>query len=94
MKTVIVCCGYAMATSTMLENEVGELLRRNGIESKIIKCMAAEVQSFLNDGKVDLIIPSGRYNFDTDVPVISGTAYITGVGKEKVEAKILEALRD
>ena len=36
---------------------------------------------------------SGRYNFDTTVPVISGTAYITGIGKEKVEEKILAVLK-
>lgn len=93
MKTVIVCCGYAMATSTMLESEVSDFLKKNGIEAKIIKCMASEVQGFLAAGNVDLITPSGRYNFDTTVPVISGTAYITGIGKEKVEEKILAVLK-
>ncbi len=93
MKTVIVCCGNACATSAIMEAEVCDLFKRSGVEVKVIKCMVSQVEGYLSQGEVDLIIPSGRYTFNTDVPVISGMAYITGVGIPKLEESILAELR-
>ena len=92
MKTVVVCCGSACATSSMLENELKALMQKNHIEGKVMKCRVSEMESVLKAGGIDLIVPSGKYKFDTEVPVISGMAYITGIGKEKVESQILEVL--
>ena len=94
MYTIVVCCGAACATSSLLEAEVKEFLERNHLEGTVHKCMISQIDRFIKDTKADLIIPSGKYTFDTDIPVISGMPYITGIGKEAMEARMLEALKE
>lgn len=91
MKTIVVCCGNAINTSTIIEMGLKEFLDAQGIQYKIIKCMISELDSVVDSGDVDLIVSNGRLSRG-DVPVVVGMAYITGMGVEKVEAKILEAL--
>lgn len=91
MKTIVVCCGSAINTSTIIEMGLKEFLDSKGIEYKIIKCMISELDSVLAGGDVDLVVSNGRLDVE-NVPVVVGMAYITGFGTEKAEAKILEAL--
>lgn len=93
MKTIIVCCGAASATSAILEIKVRELLEREGIEAKVIKTYVSAVPEMLKEKKIDLVIPSGKYQFD-NVPVISGMPYITGIGIDKLERQIIKELTE
>jgi len=91
MKHIVICCSAAMATSSMIETFVNELLAKNQIEAKIRKCMTAEVNGVVKDQHIDLIIPNGNFVCE-DVPVVSGLPYLTGVGIEKMEKEIIEIL--
>ena len=94
MKNIIVCCGSGCATSSLLEEEMKELCANNGIQAKVTKCLVSEVKDVLKTDHFDLVVPSGKYALETgDIPVISGMAFITGIGKEKTIAKILEVIR-
>lgn len=91
MKKVIVACGGAVATSTIAANKVTELCHAHGIDVQICQCRISEIESNLEGAS--LIVPTGRLKRDFGVPVVAGTPFISGVGVEKVEAAILDALK-
>lgn len=91
MKTVVVCCGAGMATSSILEGKVKDLLKRNGIEARVLKSTITQLPGVMSSNSVDLIIPSGMYQLE-GAQVVSGMPYLTGIGVEKMEQAIVEAL--
>lgn len=96
-KTVIVACASSMITSTMATNKIKEIAQKNGLpEPRIIQIKFSEVSGALKTNNVDFIVPTGKLddNVTEGYKVISGTPLITGVGEEKIEELILEALSE
>ncbi len=89
-KTIIIACATGVATSTLVANRVEDLAKKNGITIKLIQCKIAEVAS--KQGEADLIIASTILPTSYNIPAIKATAYITGIGAEKIDAQILEVL--
>lgn len=89
-KKVIVCCGGAVATSTVAASKVVELCKKNGIDVEICQCRINEIESNL---PADLIVPTSRVKHDYGVPLITGMPFISGLGVEKTEAAILKVLK-
>ncbi|MBY4797762.1 PTS lactose transporter subunit IIB [Collinsella sp. AGMB00827] len=90
-KTVIVCCASSMITSTMAVSKVKEIADSCGLpEPHIIQCKFSEVQGNLASNDVDFIVSTGKLKgVETgNVPVIKGTAFVTGVGEEEVVREI------
>ncbi len=81
-KTILVCCGTGIATSTMVSMSLREALIQRGIKVEIRQCLAAEVRSRL--AGVDLIVTTTALPNDLPVPVVQGLAFLTGIGKEQV----------
>lgn len=91
-KTVIVSCGTAIATSTVVAKAIEEACKAEKIAVNIKQCKAAEIQAYLNDG-ADLIVTTSQLRFDPGVPVIKGLAFLTGIGKDEVMKQIMEVIR-
>lgn len=91
-KKVIVACGGAVATSTIAASAVMNLAKRNGIDVEICQCRISEIQSNLDNAA--LIVPTSRIKRDYGIPLIPGTGFISGVGVDKLEKKILDVLKD
>lgn len=85
--TVLVACGSGIATSTIVSMRVESLLKENGVKAQLIQCMIAEVGSLQQNA--DLIISTTILPTTYKIPVIIATAYITGMGMEKVDEQIL-----
>lgn len=81
-KTVLVCCGTGIATSTMVATGLKEALADRGIAVETRQCTAAEVRGRL--GGVDVIVTTTPLSDDLGVPVVQGLAFLTGVGKDAV----------
>jgi PTS system galactitol-specific IIB component len=95
-KTVIVCCASSMITSTMAVAKIKEIAAACGApEPRIIQCKFSEVQGNLTSNHVDFIVPTGKLKgVETgNVPVIKGTAFVTGVGEDKAKAEIEAQLK-
>lgn len=95
-KTIIVCCASSMITSTMAVSKIKEIAAACGApEPRIIQCKFSEVQGNLASNHVDFIVPTGKLKgVETgDVPVIKGTAFVTGVGEDKAKAEIEAQLK-
>lgn len=91
-KLVLVACGTGIATSTVVNEAVSKLAKKNNIPIEIIQCKIMEVPGY-SDG-ADLlvtttVIDKSKYAF----PVISARAFLTGIGLDKVEDQILAELQ-
>ncbi len=91
MKKVLVACGGAVATSTVAANRIRELLKANHIDADVSQCRISELGS--QAAQADLIVTTAKVSRDYGVPVIHGIAFISGIGIEKTEQDILNALR-
>jgi len=89
-KRVLIVCGTAIATSTMVAMKVEELLREHGIDADIRRCMTSEAKTAAKDA--DLIVATTQV-VDVAIPVISGIPFISGMGVEQVKQDIVNTLR-
>jgi len=91
-KTVIVSCGTAIATSTVVAKAIEEACKAQSIPVIVKQCKAAELPVYLKDG-ADLIVTTSQVRGDPGVPVIKGLAFLTGVGKDAVLKQIIDVLK-
>ena len=91
-KVILVACGTAIATSTVVANEIDTILKDRGISAVTRQCKAAEVPSLV--GNADLVVTTTPLSNNLGVPVIHTLAFLTGVGKEDVINQIIEALKE
>ncbi|MHB1395071.1 MAG: PTS sugar transporter subunit IIB [Clostridia bacterium] len=87
---IIVACGSGVATSTIIASRIEDLLNKNKIKVQIIQCSLQEV----NDNLVgtSLVISSMPGLEAKGVPSIIALPYITGIGAEELDKKLLDIL--
>jgi mannitol/fructose-specific phosphotransferase system IIA component (Ntr-type)/galactitol-specific phosphotransferase system IIB component len=90
-KRVLVSCGTAIATSTVVAKAIEEGLAARGISVITRQCKAAEVPALAKD--FDLVVTTTPVPADLGVPVIETLAFLTGIGKDETLDKIAEILR-
>ena len=91
-KRILVACGTAIATSTVVAKAIEEALEKRGIYVTIRQCKAREVPSLAADA--DLIVTTTPVATDHGKPVIQTFSFLTGIGKEAVIEEIIEKLKD
>lgn len=92
-KLLYVCCGTEIATSTILNKKVTDIVSDLKIPFEIVQCTVADIPAKVASRRPDLIVSSTMISADIgDVPVILGQSLLTGIGKEKTVAKIKEIL--
>lgn len=91
-KNILVACGTAIATSTVVAKAIEDALKERGIEVNTRQCKAAEIRSLLQG--MDLIVTTTPVPSDLGVPVIHTLAFLTGIGKEEVIEKIANILSE
>lgn len=90
-KTILVACGTAIATSTVVAKAIEEALEDRGLYVNIRQCKAAEVPSLVEDA--DLIVTTTPVSVDKDITVIQTLAFLTGIGKEDVIEQIVNHVK-
>jgi PTS system galactitol-specific IIB component len=90
-KRVVVACGTAIATSTVVANAIEEACKAAGIRVRTIQCKASEIRSKAEGA--DLVVTTTPVPADLGVPVIQGLAFLTGVGRDEVLKQILAELQ-
>lgn len=91
-KRVLVSCGTAIATSTVVAKGIEEAMAERGIKVVTRQCRAAEIRPLASN--YDLIVTTTPVPEDLGVPVIQTLAFLTGIGKEEVLDQIEEILKD
>jgi PTS system galactitol-specific IIB component len=89
-KLILVACGTAIATSTVVAKGIEEALKSRGIDVTTRQCKAAEIRTQLSG--VDLVVTTTPVPADLGVKVIQTLAFLTGIGKEDAIKQIIEAL--
>jgi len=90
-KRILVACGTAIATSTVVARKIEEELAERGIEVQINQCKATEVPSKVEGH--DLVVTTTLISGAGDVPVIHTVSFLTGVGIESDIEKIVGYLK-
>jgi len=90
-KRILVACGTAIATSTVVAKAIEEALKARGIDVITRQCKAAEVKGLAQG--YDLIVTTTPVPKDIGIPVIQTLAFLTGIGKEAVIEDIVKALQ-
>lgn len=90
-KVILVACGTAIATSTVVAVAIEEAMKERGIAVATRQCKAAEVPSLAADA--DLVVSTTPIAARLNIPVIQTLAFLTGIGKEEVLNQIAEKLK-
>ncbi len=93
---ILVVCGNGAVTSTVVLNKIKDALQKEGIQAKITQKRVAEGAQALESKKFDLAVSTAGQNFaqDSDIPVLNGVPFLTGVGQESVISQIVELAND
>lgn len=89
-KTVLVACGTAVATSTVVAVAIEEAMQERGIPVEIRQCKATEVRGLAEDA--DLVVATTPVPDDLGKPVFKGLPFLTGIGRDKLLDDIAAAL--
>ncbi len=89
-KKILVACGTAIATSTVVARKIEEELGKRGIDVETTQCKAAEVPSKVAGH--DLVVTTTFVSGTGTVPVIHSVSFLTGVGVEDDIARIVDYL--
>ncbi|MFB4213987.1 PTS sugar transporter subunit IIB [Shouchella sp. JSM 1781072] len=90
MKTVIVACSGALATSMVVARKVDTLLKEHKISAVISQCRLSEVNE--KQHQADLIITTTHPYRVYSVPTLHGLSFLSGVGVNKTCDEILSLL--
>ena len=89
---VLVACGAGIATSTVVMSKLEELFKANNIDAELHQIKIAEAKS-LQDSN-DMLISTTILPTKYDIPAIRATAYLTGIGQDKLEKEIIDTAKE
>jgi PTS system galactitol-specific IIB component len=90
VKKILVACGTAIATSTVVAKKLEEKLRARGIAVTIDQCKASEVAS--KAGAYDLVVSTTEVDDTRGKPHVRTLSFLTGIGIDADVDKIEKLL--
>lgn len=90
MKRILVACGTAIATSTVVAKKLEEKLRQLGVEVHIEQCKTSEVATRA-DG-FDLVVSTTEVGDARGRPVLRTLSFLTGIGIDDDVRRIVALL--
>ncbi|WP_072274618.1 PTS galactitol transporter subunit IIB, partial [Salmonella enterica] len=81
----------AVATSTMAAEEIKELCDANHIELGLVQCRVTEIETYMDGADLICTTARGDRAFG-DILVVHGMTFVSGVGIEALQQKILSIL--
>lgn len=94
IKSVLVACGTAIATSTVVAKKIEKVCKENGIQVKTVQCKASEAASKAKTLKPDAVVATTDVPGSYECPVIEGRAFLTNVNLQACIDELMAALRD
>jgi PTS system galactitol-specific IIB component len=91
-KRILVACGTAIATSTVVARKIEEELGKRGMTVETTQCKASEVPSKVEGHH--LVVSTTMVSGTGDIPVIHTVSFLTGIGIETDIEKIVNYLKD
>lgn len=92
MKHIIIACGAGLASSSMVRDRIEECLQERGVAVRVSQARLSELSSLENDA--DLFVTTMRADNAYSVPLIHGSAFLTGINEDVVVDEIVAALEE
>ena len=92
-KRILVACGTALATSTIVAKEIEELCKENKLSCVVIQCKADEALTKARTFRPDVIVSTVELKGETTVPVINAMGFLTGINVIETRNELLDILR-
>ncbi len=90
VKKILVACGTAIATSTVVAKKIEEMMKKRGFNVVTTQCKAAEAPS--KAAGFDMVVTTTPVGNVGNVPVLRTVSFLSGVGMEKDIDEIIEML--
>lgn len=89
---VLVLCANGAVTSTIVLSSLKESFEEVGISATFVQKRVVEGAQALAENDFDLVISTAGQSFaaESDVPVLSGVPFLTGIGKEEIIERAVE----
>jgi len=94
MKKRIACvCGAAIASSTSIKYELDAFLEKEHIDDvETFCCRFQDIERYIDS--IDVIVSASKLFKKYEKPVITDVCYMTGMGCDEVNWKVIELLRN
>lgn len=93
-KKIIVACGTAIATATIVVEKLKAVLNKHRINAEILKCRVPEVQYYTKMmGNIDLILTTSEVPGIKNIPVLNAVPFISGIKDKELEEQIVKILK-
>ena len=90
---VLVVCADGVATSSIVLVSLREALEDMDVEAEFTQGRVLDVTRTVKGGNFDFVVSTAGVALDdTDIPVISGIPFLTGIGKEQVFEQIKDII--
>jgi galactitol PTS system EIIB component len=81
VKKILVACGTAIATSTVVAKKLEAELHKRGIDVKIDQCKASEVG--VKAAGYDLVVTTTEVDDARGKPIVRTLSFLTGIGIDR-----------
>ena len=88
---ILIACGSGIATSTVAQEKVKQILKEAGIPARITKGTIGQVQT-LQDG-VDVVMLTTRYPKPLKKPLVQVFGLISGINEDAIKDEIVSTCR-
>lgn len=88
---VLIACGSGIATSTVAQEKIKEILKEAGIPAQITKGTIGQIPSLASD--VDVVMTTTRYPKPLDKPIVQVFGLISGINEDQVAQEVVDACR-
>ena len=88
---ILIACGSGIATSTVAQEKVKQILKEAGIPARITKGTVGQVQT-LQDG-VDVVMLTTRYPKPLKKPLVQVFGLISGINEDAIKDGIVSTCR-
>ncbi len=95
-KKVLVVCATSIATSTHIANKIRDICRGQGIDVVVTQApaMVAIPRASKLSQEYDLVVATVEMPQTTDVPVVKGASFISGIGEQQTIEAIVNHLKE
>jgi PTS system galactitol-specific IIB component len=91
VKRILVACGTAIATSTVVAKKLEEKLRARGMAVHIDQCKASEVSG--RAASYDLVVSTTEVDDARGKPLVRTLSFLTGIGVDADVDRIEKILK-
>jgi len=92
-KKILVACGTAIATSTVVAKKIEKICKEQGIVCTTVQCKATEALSKVKTLKPDVLVSTTQITGDPGIPIINGRSFLTGVKLQETIDELMAILK-